>query len=94
MRNIVISCFNFNRKDHVKLSELIDFANLEQFEEINLFVDKIELTDLSISQLESIAKTNRLTVYFVNFDLIDDDPLRQRIYIWTELTSKKDRFIY
>lgn len=94
MRNIVISCFNFNRKDHVKLSELIDFANLEQFEEINLLVDKTELTDLSISQLESIAKTNHLTVYFVHFDLIDDDPLRQRIYIWTERTNKKDRFIY
>ena len=94
MRNIVISCFNFNRKDHVKLSELIDFANLEQFEEINLLVDKTELTDLSISQLQSIAKTNDLTVYFVNFDLIDNDPLRQRIYIWTELTNKKDRFIY
>lgn len=94
MRNIVISCFNFDRKDHVQLSELIDFANLEQFEEINLFVDKIELTNLSIPQLRLIAKTNRLTVYFVDFDLIDDDPLRQRIYIWTELTSKKDRFIY
>jgi hypothetical protein len=94
MRNIVISCFNFNRKDHVQLSELIDFANLEQFEEINLFVDKTEITDLSIAQLQSIAKTNHLTVYFVNFDLIDDDPLRQRIYIWTELTNKKDRFIY
>lgn len=94
MRNIVISCFNFNRKDHVQLGELIDFADLKQFEEINLLVDKIELTDLSISQLQSIADTNRLTVYFVNFDLIDNDPLRQRIYIWTELTNKKDRFIY
>lgn len=94
MRNIVISCFNFNRKDHVQLGELIDFANLEQFEEINLLVDKTELTDLSIPQLQSIADTNRLTVYFVDFDLIDNDPLRQRIYIWTELTSKKDRFIY
>jgi len=94
MRNIVISCFNFNRKDYVRLSDLIDFANLEQFEEINLFVDKTEITDLSIAQLQSIAKNNYLTVYFVDFDLIDDDPLRQRINIWTERANKKDRFIY
>lgn len=94
MRNVVIGCFNFNRKDHVRFGELIDFANLEQFEEINLFVGKTELTNLSISQLHSIAETNDLTVYFVNFDLIHDDPSKQCIYIWTELTNKKDRFIF
>lgn len=94
MKVSLISSISFKRKQCVGLVDLLDFANLDQFEEIDLRIEHAVFHDLSKTQVYCLAENNGLIVRFISCDLIDGDPDRQRIDIWTERLDKKYSLVY
>lgn len=73
MKVSLISSISFKWKQCVGLVDLLDFANLDQFEEIDLLMENTLLHDLSKTQVYCLAENNGLIVRFISFDLIDGD---------------------
>lgn len=85
------SMFSFHRKDVVWFEDFIDLVDWSPYENIDLIIDDVHISDVCFSDMRKIAENNRLRVSCVLFDVIPDDVLlRQKISVYVKRRNKKD----
>lgn len=87
----VYGCFAFKRKDYVTLKSIVGFANLEQFESIDIILNGIRFVDMKLDTVKSLADRYCLLVRFIRFELIDDNPSKQRVIIRVEQSDARQQ---